>query len=178
MSDLQCPATLLIASSDADQTEYRALSDDAGSLTDEGRARVRHLVEQLRSRQIAEVCCSSTEPAVQLAELAASELGVKASITDGLQEPSSREGGDAVVSRFQGALQEIADTHRGERVLVFTHVEVMSLMFPRLAVEVCNAAAQQRFPPNYLAVEVDADGLRVMPWPDNGDSDLLHTLGR
>ncbi|MEP7193966.1 MAG: histidine phosphatase family protein [Actinomycetota bacterium] len=73
----------------------------------------------------------------------------------------------AVVRRFRQAIEEIADTHRGETVLVFTHGDVMSLALPQLALNVRNDFAAQRFLPNCVAVEVevDADGWRIVSWP-------------
>jgi probable phosphoglycerate mutase len=199
MSDLQCPATLLIARhGDAEYAVDGVMSDDGGALTDKGRAQVRHLVEQVRPRRIAEVYSSTMHRAVQSAELAASDLGVRAIAVDGLQEfavgelagvshkhPRAQlvfdawlhgdldiggpgaEDGHAVVKRFREALDEIADTHRGETVLVFTHGGVMSLAIPRLAVNVRNDLATQRFLPNCVPaeVEVDADGWRLVSWP-------------
>ena len=77
------------------------------------------------------------------------------------------ENGLAVVKRFTDALQEIADIHRGETVLVFTHGGVMSLVIPRLSVSVRNDLAAQRFLPNCVPaeVQVDADGWRIVSWP-------------
>ena len=203
MSDLQCPATLLIARhGDAEYPVDGILSDDSGGLTDKGRAQVRHLVEQVRPRSIAEVYSSTMHRAVQSAELASSGLGVRRVVTDGLQEISVGElagasyqnlraqqvfeawlhgelgapypGGedaDSVVKRFKEALEEIADTHRGETVLVFTHGAVMSLAVPRLSLNVRNDFAAQRFLPNCAAaeVEVDADGWRIVSWPTSAD---------
>lgn len=199
MSDLQCPATLLIARrGDAEYAVDGVLSDDGGALTDKGRAQVRHLVEQVRPRRIAEVYSSTMHRAVQSAELASSGLGVRRVVTDGLEEFSvgevagvsyqdpraqqvfdawlhgdlaaacpGAEDGHVVVRRFKEALEDIADTHRGETVLVFTHGGVMSLAIPRLAVNVRNDLATQRFLPNCVPVEVevDADGWRLVSWP-------------
>ena len=208
MSDLHCPATLLIARhGDAQYGVDGVLSDDGGALTDKGREQVRHLVEQVRPRRIAEVYCSTMDRAVQSAELAASELGVRPVVADGLQEFSvgelagvsfqdpraqqvfdgwlhgdldagcpGAEDGHAVVKRFREALEEIADTHRGETVLVFTHGGVMSLVVPRLSSNVRNdLVAGQRFLPNCVPaeVEVDADGWRVISWPGSTDESVV-----
>jgi len=77
------------------------------------------------------------------------------------------EDGHTVMKRFKEALEDIADTHRGETVLVFTHSGVMSLVVPRLSVNVRNDLAAQRLPPScaLAEVEVDADGWRVLSWP-------------
>ena len=170
MSDLQCPATLLIARhGDSRHTLHGFLSDDGGWLTDLGRAQVGELAETLLPRRVAAVFSSSMRRAVESAELAAAHLGVKSFVVDGLQELSTggAEDGHAVVRRFAEALEGIADTHRGETVLVLTHSGVMSLVIPRLSVNVRNDLAAQRPPPNCDPAEVvvDADGWRVISWP-------------
>lgn len=203
MSDLQCPATLLIARhGDADFTVRGVLSDEGGVLTDKGRAQVSDLADTLRPRRIAAVYTSRMERAVESGELAARELGVKSLVVDGLQEFSvgklagisyrdpraqevfdawlhgdldascpSAENGAMVVKRFKESLEEIADIHRGETALVFTHGGAMSLVIPRLSVNVRNDLAAQRFLPNCVAaeVEVDADGWRILSWPGTTD---------
>lgn len=203
MSDLQCPATLLVARhGDADFTARGVLSDEGGVLTDKGRAQVSDLADQLRLRRVAAVYTSRMERAVESGELAARELGVKSSVVDGLQEFSvgelagisyldpraqavfdawlhgdldaacpGAENGAMVVKRFKESLEEIADNHRGETTLVFTHGGAMSLVIPRLSVNVRNDLAAQRFLPNCVAaeVEVDADGWRILSWPGTTD---------
>ena len=114
------------------------------------------------------------ERAVGAGGLAAAERGVRAFSVDGLQELSARplaEDGHAVVSRVRDAVTAIADIHRGERVLVFTHSGVMALVMPRIAASGCNTLAPQRFLPGCVAaeVEVDADGWRVVSWPDSAE---------
>jgi Fructose-2,6-bisphosphatase len=199
MSDLQCPATMFVARhGDAGYAVDGVLSDDGGALTDKGRDQVRHLVDQVRSRRVAAVYSSQMGRAVESAELAAAQLGLRSLVVDGLQEFSvgdlagvsfhddraqqvfdawlhgdlaaacpGAEDGHAVVKRFKGALDEIADRHRGETVLVFTHGGAMSLAIPGLSVNLRNDLAVQRFLPNCVAVEieVDADGWRVVTWP-------------
>lgn len=179
-----------------------ALSDDGGALTDKGRDQVRQLVEQVRSRRVTAVYSSQMGRAVESAELAAAQLGLRSLVVDGLQEFSvgelagvsyqdlrahqvfdawlqgdldagypGAEHGRAVIERFKEALEAIADTHRGETVLVFTHSGVMSLAVPRLSFNVRNDLVVQRFLPNCVAVEieVDADGWRVVTWPGATD---------
>jgi 2,3-bisphosphoglycerate-dependent phosphoglycerate mutase len=203
MSDLQCPATMLVARhGDAGYAVDSVLSDDDGALTDKGRDQVRHLVDQVRSRRVAAVYSSRMGRAVESAELAAAQLGLRSLAVDGLQEFSvgdlagvsfhddraqqvfdawlhgdlaaacpGAEDGHTVVKRFKGALDEIADRHRGETVLVFTHGGAMSLAIPRLSVNLRNDLAVQRFLPNCVAaeIEVDADGWRVVTWPGAPD---------
>jgi probable phosphoglycerate mutase len=78
----------------------------------------------------------------------------------------------AVLKRFAKAIEEIADIHRGETVLVFTHSGVMSLVIPRLSVNMRNDLAAQRIPHNCapVEVEVNADGWRLMSWPGVTDA--------
>jgi probable phosphoglycerate mutase len=181
MSDLQCPATLLIArpgeasfarhAMDAvPSAEGGAPSDGGGLLTDKGREQVHQLVGRVRPRRIAAVYSSQIRRAVDSAELAASELGLRAVVVDGLQELSTRdlaEDPHLVAKRFAKAIGEIADTHRGETVLVFTHGGAMSLAIPTVAVNVGSDLATQGLPPHCAVaeVEVDADGWRLVCWP-------------
>lgn len=198
MSDLQCPATLLIARhGEAEDSGDRVPLDDGGGLTDNGRAQIRHLVEHVRPRRIAEVYSRTMHRTVQSAELASSELGTQCVVTDGPQEFSLGElggisyedprakkvfgawlGGDlavaypggedghAVVKRFKDAIEDIADTHRGETELVFSHGAVLSLAVPRLSMNVRNDVAAQWSWPNCVVakVQVDADGWRMVSW--------------
>lgn len=179
------------------------LSDDDGALTDKGSDQVRHLVEQVRSRRVAAVYSSQMGRAVESAELAAAQLGLRSLVVDGLQEFSvgdlagvsfhderaqqvfdawlhgnlaaacpGAEDGHAVVKRFKGALDGIADRHRGETVLVFTHGGAMSLAIPRLSANLSNDLVAKRFLPSCVAaeIEVDADGWRVVTWPGAWDT--------
>jgi 2,3-bisphosphoglycerate-dependent phosphoglycerate mutase len=199
MSDLQCPATVLISRhGEAEYAVAGLLSDDGGWLTVKGRGQVTNLAEQLRPRRIAAVYGSRMDRAVESAELAASVLGVTREVVDGLQEFSvgdlagvdfqderaqqvfdawlggdldigcpGAEDGHAVVKRFKKALNEIADRHRGETVLVFTHGGAMALAVPRISANGRNNLAAQRFLPHCVPaeVDVDADGWRLVSWP-------------
>ena len=85
------------------------------------------------------------------------------------------ESGAEIVERMVGALQSIADQHRGEQVLVFTHGGVMSLVLPRVSVNVRNDLAHQRFLPNAVPARVEAgdDGWRVITWPGQVDASAV-----
>ena len=203
MSDLQCPATLLVARhGDAEYALAGVLSDDGGRMTVRGREQVRHLAGQIRARRIAAVYSSRMAPAVESAELAASELGLQHVVVEGLQEFSvgdlaevsspdeqtqkvfeawllgdldaacpGAEDGHLVVSRFTKALGEIADLHRGETVLVFSHGGAMGLVLPRVSVNGRNNLATARPLPNCVPaeVEIDGDGWRLISWPGTTD---------
>jgi len=108
MSDLHCPATLLIARhGEAQYAVPGVLSDDGGMLTDRGRSQVGELSDSLRLRRVAAVYSSTMDRAVQSAELAAAALGLKPVVVDGLQELSV--GGLAGVSTLDPRVQEVFD---------------------------------------------------------------------
>jgi broad specificity phosphatase PhoE len=86
MSDLHCPATLVLARhAEADFVE-RSFSDEGGSLTTAGRAQARELAESLSGRRVAAVWCSDSSRAVQTAEIAAARLGVAVAARKSLRE--------------------------------------------------------------------------------------------
>lgn len=89
MSDLQCPATLLIARhGDAAYDDDTVLNDDGGWLTALGREQVTTLAASLASERIAAVHSSTMNRAVESATLAAEHLGLTAEALEGLQEYS------------------------------------------------------------------------------------------
>ncbi|MGA8979487.1 MAG: histidine phosphatase family protein [Pedococcus sp.] len=199
MSDLHCPATLLVARhGDAQDDRPSVLSDDGGRLSPLGRHQVRELAAELAPRNIARVWSSRLARAAESATIAAQALGVDAVEVDGLQELSvgtlagrdpddpelasvfrawadgdlercipGGESGEGVVRRYREGLLTIADQHRGETVLVFSHGGVMSFVLPRLAATVRRDLAEQRFltPCAVSEVAVDGDGFRVLTWP-------------
>ena len=203
MSDLFCPATMLVARhADAEYGHPHRLSDEGGWLTDKGREQARALAESLRGRRVARAFTSTMQRAVESAAVAAEVLGVGVVELDGLEEFSvgalagrdfddpelesvhnawrngdlgqlipGGETGEQVVARYREALQEIADLHRGETVLVFSHGGVMSFVLPRIATPVRRDLLEREFLPHCepAEVEVDADGYRVLSWPGTSD---------
>jgi 2,3-bisphosphoglycerate-dependent phosphoglycerate mutase len=174
ISDLQCPATVLLAChGEATEAADGVMSGERGVLTETGRRQVHQLVEQVRSRRVAAVFGARTGPAVQSADLAAAELGLRAVVVDGLQELT---GGDLVevspadLRWFTKAIGEIADVHRGETVLVFTYGGAISAAVPGVWVTMGNDGnmgndlAGQGFLPSCSLVEVavDGDGWRLL----------------
>lgn len=144
MSDLQCPATLLIAA------------------TEMGPGGVHDLVEQVRGRRIAAVYGSLGEAAGS-ARQAASELGLpEPRFPEGLGEPADpadpAQGRQLVIERFAQAINEIADVHRGEAVLIFAGEQVIRLAVPGAAphVEPDGTVLQ------VALMEVDGDGRRLL----------------
>ena len=76
------------------------------------------------------------------------------------------ESGTEVVERYGAVLDEIADQHRGEAVLVISHGGVMSLALSALARNLTPSHSRDIPLPNcgVVAVEVDADGWVARSW--------------
>lgn len=106
MSDLHCPASLVIVS----PTESESVS---GSLTPAGRDQAQRLGEELAGRNVALVYTSRLPRAVQTAEIVAARLGCTVRVLAGLAELAV---GDP--ARMADVLAEVADLHRGETVVV------------------------------------------------------------
>ncbi|GAA4120892.1 hypothetical protein GCM10022415_23190 [Knoellia locipacati] len=85
------------------------------------------------------------------------------------------ESGEEVLTRYRGALEEIADLHRGETVLVFSHGGVMSFALPRMGRNVRSDLAAQMFLPNCAVAEIaiDADDVTVVSWPGSADRSVV-----
>jgi 2,3-bisphosphoglycerate-dependent phosphoglycerate mutase len=81
------------------------------------------------------------------------------------------ESGAEVLERCREALQYIADLHRGETVLVFSHGGIMSFALPLLPSTPRSDLAQQVYLPNCAPaeLEVDGDGFRLVAWPGSTD---------
>ena len=86
MSDLHCPATLVVARHAKAAFVEDWFSDEGGSLTSEGRAQARALADSLEGRRIAAVWCSDASRAVQTAEIVAARLGVTVAARKSLRE--------------------------------------------------------------------------------------------
>lgn len=107
MSDLQCPARILLARhAEAMYAVPGVLTDAGGWLTERGRAQARALGEALTGARVAAAYSSSQTRAQRTGEIAAAVLGVRHTVVAGLQEFSvgslaSRPGRDpAVVEVF------------------------------------------------------------------------------
>ena len=94
MSDLQCPATLLVTGPGE--------SED-GALSAQGREEARTLAGEVRGARLAMIYTSSSTPAAQTADIVAAEVGVPVRVHEGLR---------------RAELAPLADLHRGETVLV------------------------------------------------------------
>jgi broad specificity phosphatase PhoE len=115
------------------------VSDGDGQLTAHGRAQARRLAEVLRGERIARVWTSPLARAVQTAEIVAGRLDVDVVVRQGLREyaASAYAGGDSesfedVEARMRAVLQEVADQHRGEAVLVMSHSGAILASVPAL----------------------------------------------
>lgn len=139
MSALQCPARVYLARHGEATYETGRVRDGDGQLTPAGRAQARSLAEALRGARIARVWTSPLARAVQTAEIVAGVLGVDVVVRQGLREygASARAGGHAegsedVEARMRAVLQEAADEHRGEAVLVVSHAGAVMAAVPPL----------------------------------------------
>jgi probable phosphoglycerate mutase len=86
VSDLHCPATLVLARHARAAFVESWFSDEGGSLTTQGRAQAAELAESLADRRVAAVWCSDSSRAVQTAEIAAAHLGVAVTARKSLRE--------------------------------------------------------------------------------------------
>ncbi|WP_404381442.1 histidine phosphatase family protein [Knoellia locipacati] len=85
------------------------------------------------------------------------------------------EDGQSVLDRYRSALEEIADLHRGETVLAFSHGGVMSFALPRMSRNVRSDLAGLHFLPTCAVAEisVDADDVVVRSWPGSADRSVV-----
>ncbi len=86
MSDLHCPATLVVARHAKAAFVESWFSDEGGSLTPAGREQAGELADSLRGRRIAAIWCSDASRAVQTAEIVAARLGVAVTARKSLRE--------------------------------------------------------------------------------------------
>jgi len=172
VSSLHCPARVYLARHGDATYETGAGSDADGQLTREGRAQALGLAEALRSERVARVWTSPLARAVQTAEIVAGRLGVDVVVRQGLREygASGYAGGAPeeapdVEARMRAVLQEAADEHRGEAVLVVGHACAILAAVPPLV----------GLPPDWSpgirlgscgVVELEADGeaWRIIRW--------------
>ena len=76
------------------------------------------------------------------------------------------ESGHEVVQRYEAVLDEVADAHRGESVLVVSHGGVMCMALSALARNLSLSHSRDRPLPNcgVVALEADADGWVARSW--------------
>lgn len=80
--------------------------------------------------------------------------------------PGAESGAEAS-ARFRDALETIADLHRGERVLVFTHGGLLAVVLPLIALDRTGEAAREPYLPNAAPVRLECgdDGWFITGWP-------------
>ena len=197
MSDLHCPATLVVARHAKAAFVESWFSDEGGSLTSEGRAQAAALADSLRGRRVAAIWCSDASRAVQTAEIAAARLGVAVTARKSLREVfigdlmgqsfdysrieavcerwyagsldagfENGESGAEVVARHRAELEEIADLHRGETVLVIGHQTALGLVVPTLVPGLSFDWTRSHELANTESIELehDADGWALRRW--------------
>lgn len=197
VSDLHCPATLVVARHAKAANASTWFSDEGGSLTSRGRAQAAELADSLRGRRIAAVWSSDSSRAVQTAEVVAARLGVGVTARKALREVfigdllgqdfdyerieavceqwyagsldarfAGGESGAEVVERHRAQLEEIADLHRGETVLVVGHQTALGIVVPTLVPDLSVAWARSNELANTESVELenDADGWVLRHW--------------
>ena len=86
MSDVHCPARIIVARHGEAEYETDTMTEAGGSLTGLGREQARDLGERLRGERVAGVVCSDLARAVQTAEIAGGVLGLPVKVREGLQE--------------------------------------------------------------------------------------------
>jgi broad specificity phosphatase PhoE len=86
VSDLHCPARIIVARHGDAEYETDTMTASGGSLTTLGREQARELGERLLAERVAAVVCSDLARAVQTAEISAGVLGLPVKVREGLQE--------------------------------------------------------------------------------------------
>ncbi len=86
MSDLHCPARVIVARHGEAEYETDTMTESGGSLTALGRQQARDLGEALLGERVAGIVCSDLARAVQTAEIAAGVLDLPVKVREGLQE--------------------------------------------------------------------------------------------
>jgi probable phosphoglycerate mutase len=108
VSDLFCPATLVVARHAKAAFVEDWFSDEGGSLTSAGRAQAHALADSLEGRRVGSVFSSDTSRAVQTAEIVAARLRVGVTACKSLREVAigSLLGQAFDVSRFDAVLEQ------------------------------------------------------------------------
>src|SRR3954452_22561012 len=86
MSDLHCPARIIVARHGETEYETPEMNATGGSLNALRRSQAPDLGERLRPERVAGVVCSELSRAVQTAEIAAAALGLPVRVREHLQE--------------------------------------------------------------------------------------------
>lgn len=107
MSDLHCPARILLARHGEAEYESDLVGTSGGNLTVLGRRQAAELGVRLSSERVAAVLCSELARAVQTAELAAGALGLPVTVRERLDEfdVGDARGGPYVPEVFEPPLE-------------------------------------------------------------------------
>lgn len=195
------PATLLVARHADAAYESHTWADEGGSLTQVGRVQAHALGHRLRERHVSHVWCSTYARAVQTGEIAATQLGVTVTTREALREFSvgalagSRaedpfaetyrawlsgdldrrlpggETGAELRHRMHHVLQEIAEKHRGETVLVVSHGGLMRLTLPLILTEEPSDPPARLGNCSVVEMTIDDHHWRCVRWPAAPTSD-------
>ncbi|WP_151524273.1 histidine phosphatase family protein [Serinicoccus kebangsaanensis] len=191
MSDLQCPARILLIRHAEATYEAPVTTGSGGTLSARGRQQAREAASHLQQERVVHVYSSMLARAVQTSELVAQRLGVEVTAREGLEEfdpgvhlgsphdsgwagatmqawaagdlDARWEGGESareIATRVTVVLEEVADLHRGETVVVVAHggailATLASLGRPDLATDLSPCAG--------VILERDGDGWRHTP---------------
>jgi len=156
VGDLQCAVRVMLVSPGETEHGSDVTTGSGGTLTPRGREQARAAGDALRSERVAHVYCSMLARAVQTAELVADRLGVEVTAREGLQEVAPDVPVRTVAGRVRAVLDEIADLHRGETVVVVTHGGAILATLAGLAWQ---AGREDDVPPcSTWVLERDADG--------------------
>jgi broad specificity phosphatase PhoE len=86
VSDVHCPARIIVARHGEAEYETDTMAHSGGNLTARGREQARELGGRLRGERVAGIVSSELARAVQTAEIAAGVLGLPVKVREGLQE--------------------------------------------------------------------------------------------
>lgn len=107
VSDLHCPATVLLARHGHASYVETWFSDEGGWLSATGRAQAERLAERVRERRVAQIYASDTSRAAQTAEIVAARIGL-----DGPHAVVARKGlREVFVGDLLGAPFDVARLH-------------------------------------------------------------------
>lgn len=157
MSDLHCPATVLVASAPDAEHESELPAGADGSIPAAGCRHAERLAGMLADRNVALIYTSPGSRAVRTAELVAARLACAVRVREELASIPPGDGDRA--STHPRVLDEIADLHRGETVLVIGPGDVIPLLLPA-GVRSGTACAP-------VELSVDADGWTCTVWPSD-----------
>ncbi|HEY7722041.1 MAG TPA: histidine phosphatase family protein [Pedococcus sp.] len=196
MSDLQCPARVILARHAEAMTPGNGLPR---RLTPRGGDQARALAGAARDRRVAALWSSTMDRAAQTAGIVAEQLRLPVTYDDRLRElmadeasapdPRDADPGDVyaswldgdldgamfgetghhVVDRLRSVVEEVADRFRGETVLLVSHGGIISLGLIALCRNVDRAWADAHplEPGEAVELDVDSSGWACRRWADH-----------